>query len=383
MNSKNFTGSVMGRFAGSVKGMFAGSFMAVFFVGLLFSLVGVANSLQAQERQQGFFVGASPYSFIGAKIKKSTSAVVTGTAAFEYQATIDNDPNVSGFENNTFGAINSSITDEEAKQSLIRGAIELCKQGTATTDILLDVNIPLDPNDTVSNPTYPNPNTADFYIGYQGSLATGSAKTTEICHLPASGTFSNTLAVAATESSESLQGGLAFQFGYNLEKYRVSLTNFSSKGGGTTLTNNLVLADWFLAQGFYAGVGVTNARLETEIGSQTKTAAAFNLGYSRKIGNLQLEAGYLVLNSSFALQKETDRQTVVARGTAETQTLGETNNLRNRIGGFQTNTSVSPVYLSIVEVTRTPTATETEIETTKIELQPQKIIYFRLIYKFH
>ena len=58
--------------------------------------------------------------------------------------------------------------------------------------------------------------------------------------------------------------------------------------------------------GFYAGLGITSANLETEIGSASQTAPAFNLGYALKIGNLQLEAGYLVLNSSFSIQKQQD-----------------------------------------------------------------------------
>ena len=83
------------------------------------------------------------------------------------------------------------------------------------------------------------------------------------------------------------------------------MTSFSNKAGANRLTNNLLLADWFLAPGFYAGLGITSAKLETEIGSASQTAPAFNLGYARKIGNLQLEAGYLVLNSSFSIQKQT------------------------------------------------------------------------------
>ena len=59
------------------------------------------------------------------------------------------------------------ITDAEARQSLIRGAIELCRQGTATTDRVLDANIPLDPDKT-KNPDYPTTDTVDFYIGYYG-----------------------------------------------------------------------------------------------------------------------------------------------------------------------------------------------------------------------
>ena len=71
-------------------------------------------------------------------------------------------------------------------------------------------------------------------------------KTTEICDLPASATLPpvpDATTIGPLESSESakksLQGALAIQFGYNLEKYRVSLTSFSSKAGANRLTNNV------------------------------------------------------------------------------------------------------------------------------------------------
>ena len=175
-----------------------------------------------------------------------------------------------------------------------------------------------------------------------GGNLTDTNQTTEICDLPASDPLPVVDAISPVSSNSSnssgsskLQGALAIQFGYNFEKYRVSLTSFSNKGGANRLTNNLVVADWFLAQGFYAGLGITSAKLETEIGSASQTAPAFNLGYARKIGNLQLEAGYLLLNSSFSMQKQIDtrRQIQIDLGSSpETQTLGETEN--NRITGF-------------------------------------------------
>ena len=288
------------------------------------------------------------------------------------------------------------ITDAEARQSLIRGAIELCRQGTATSDRVLDANIPLDPDKT-KNPDYPTTDTVDFYIGYYGGNATGPNKTTEICDLPASATLPvipnpTPPEPSASESAISLQGALAIQFGYNLEKYRVSLTSFSNKAGANRLTNNVLLADWFLTPGFYAGLGITSAKLETEIGSASQTAPAFNLGYARKIGNLQLEAGYLVLNSSFSIQKQTptvevgDPQTLPL-GETQTQTLGKTDNIRSIIGGFRfVDGSTSSVYYSRVSVTRTPVATTTvttTITTTeKVELPSQQVIYLRFVWKF-
>ena len=73
-------------------------------------------------------MGVSPFSFIGAEIKTSrttTTAVDTAfgsAASFEYEATIDS------LQNNTRGTPNGVITDAEAEQSLIRGAIALCRR---------------------------------------------------------------------------------------------------------------------------------------------------------------------------------------------------------------------------------------------------------------
>ena len=337
--------------------------IALVLFGALFSLT---TNLMSQEKE-GWFVGISPFSFIGAEIKTSTTfEVVAGTAPFAYQATID-----SNFLNDTVVFPNEGVTDDEAKNSLIRGAIELCKRGSATTDRFLDANIPLDPNNPL-NKDYPTVDTINFNIGYLAGQfdATNPDKTTEICHLPAD--INDIDADANVKSSKSLQGALAIQFGYNFEKYRVSLTSFSNKAGANRLTNNLLLADWFLAPGFYAGLGITNAKLETEIGSASKTAPAFNLGYARKIGNLQLEVGYLFLNSSFSIQK----QTQLSLG-SETQTLGETSRTRNRITGF--GTTGDPLYHAVVKVTRTPVGA---IKTKKVELQSQQVIYLRLVYGF-
>ena len=229
--------------------------------------------------------------------------------------------------------------------------------------------VSLDPNSAV-NTDYPTTDTANYYIGYYGGYRTDNEITTKICDLPASATLPvipnpTPPEPSASESAISLQGALAIQFGYNLEKHRVSLTSFSNKAGANRLTNNVLLADWFLAPGFYAGLGITSAKLETEIGSASQTAPAFNLGYALKIGNLQLEAGYLVLNSSFSIQKQTptvedgDPQDL-SLGDIETQILGEDGIVGNRIAGFQFETGfATQQYLSVVKVTRTPVSAAT------------------------
>ena len=341
-----------------------------------------AGQTGQQARKQGWFVGVSPFSFIGTEIKTSrtTTTVVdtAGAATFEYEATIDSDDSVSKFYNITIGRNGQVITDVEAKQSLIRGAIELCKRSNAAdaTTGRIEDTVTLDPSSSINTNS-----TTKNYIGYYGGQLTDVEKTTEICDLPDTAALPEV--PSASESAISLQGALAIQFGYNLEKYRVSLTSFSSKAGANRLTNNVLLADWFLAPGFYAGLGITSAKLETEIGSASQTAPAFNLGYARKIGNLQLEAGYLVLNSSFSIQKQTPISQLIIEQTAgevKTQTLGEIE--RNRIGGFKDHR----LYGSIVSVTRTSlsdaTVTTTTVMTEKLELPSQKIIYLRLVYRF-
>ena len=171
------------------------------------------------------------------------------------------------------------------------------------------------------------------------------------------------------------------------------MTNFSNKAGANRLTNNVLLADWFLTPGFYAGLGITSANLETEIGSASQTAPAFNLGYARKIGNLQLEAGYLVLNSSFSIQKQTPTVEVgdpqdLSLGDIETQILGEDDIVGNRIAGFLFEDSITQQYFSVVTVTRTPVSAATVITTTttttteKVELPSQQVIYLRFVWKF-
>ena len=130
-----------------------------------------AGQTGQQARKQGWFVGVSPFSFIGAEIKTSrtTTTVVdtAGAASFEYEATIDSDYSVSGFMNQL--GLFQLITNAEAKQSLIRGAIELCKRSDtadATTGIIEDT-VPLDQSNMLNTKL-----TVRYYIGYYGGNLT-------------------------------------------------------------------------------------------------------------------------------------------------------------------------------------------------------------------
>ena len=73
-------------------------------------------------------------------------------ATFEYEATIDSDDSVSKFYNITIGRNGQVITDVEAKQSLIRGAIELCKRSNAAdaTTGRIEDTVTLDPSSSIN-----------------------------------------------------------------------------------------------------------------------------------------------------------------------------------------------------------------------------------------
>ena len=345
--------------------------------------------LPAQAREKkNWFIGISPFSFMGAEVKSSAKGVTQ--TAYRYDATEATTAQFGGisFQNGTSFVENGGISDAELAKALIAGSIELCKRShadDATSGTVLIADIPLEEqNASNDNTGWPGINTVNYYIGYEGGQTTAvTSKTTEICHL----SEADGLTEIESESLESLQSGLALQFGYNLGKYRVSLTSLTSKGevntptnNGevSTLTNNILMVDWLLAKRFYVGVGVTNARLETEIGSESQVAPAYSISYSHKIGNLKLEAGYLVLNSNFSIQKETITE-VPASGASESQTLGDELNNNNWIGMF--SAGGQPNSQGKVTVTRTLDS-NLEIETKKVELQSQKAIYFRIIYGF-
>ena len=80
---------------------------------------------------------------------------------------------------------------------------------------------------------------------------------------------------SASESAISLQGALAIQFGYNLGKYRVSLTSLAIRQGQIGSQTMYYLRIGEKTPGFYAGLGITSAKLETEIGSGSLTANTF------------------------------------------------------------------------------------------------------------
>ena len=94
------------------------------------------------------------------------------------------------------------------------------------------------------------------------------------------------------------------QLGYNFEKFRVSLNSHLWSAGENKLDSQLLLLDYFLPYGLYAGGGFGTAKLDTSIGSASKTAPALHFGYQHNFtNNFSLEAGLLWFGASFSLEK--------------------------------------------------------------------------------
>ena len=108
----------------------------------------------------------------------------------------------------------------------------------------------------------------------------------------------------STTSENTPLNGNGLQLGYNFEKFRVSLNSHLWSAGESKLDSQLLLLDYFLPYGLYAGGGFGTAKLDTSIGSASKTAPALHFGYQHNFtNNFSLEAGLLWFGASFSLEK--------------------------------------------------------------------------------
>ena len=114
---------------------------------------------------------------------------------------------------------------------------------------------------------------------------------------------STSLSSSTTSENTPLTGN-GLQFGYNFKKFRVSLNSHLWSAGENKLDSQLLLLDYFLPYGLYAGGGFGTAKLDTSIGSASKTAPALHFGYQHNFtNNFSLEAGLLWFGASFSLEK--------------------------------------------------------------------------------
>ena len=171
----------------------------------------------------------------------------------------------------------------------------------------------------VSNLAVPKPPTATVnrsvnacYNYFQGLAASFSPSLT--------GTFvdSTSLSFSTTSENTPLTGN-GLQLGYNFKKFRVSLNSHLWSAGESKLDSQLLLLDYFLPYGLYAGGGFGTAKLDTSIGSASKTAPAIHFGYQHNFtNNFSLEAGLLWFGASFSLEKSAAAPEATISNTAAT-----------------------------------------------------------------
>ena len=272
----------------------------LFFLALFTLTTCLIAQESGQARKQGWFVGVSPY-FLGAEIKTTTEHTTLTERYTTVTRTLDA---------TNIGELTVSTTDqaEGANYSgvpfyssdygnrAISAVEDICKDGNydGTTGDYYHRTF-----DVISNtmPTTTTGATDACFNHFQGLAASFSQLLTGVI------VDSTSLSFSTTSENTPLTGN-GLQFGYNFEKFRVSLNSHLWSAGENKLDSQLLLLDYFLPYGLYAGGGFGTAKLDTSIGSASKTAPALHFGYQHNFtNNFSLEVGLLWFGASFSLEK--------------------------------------------------------------------------------
>ena len=263
----------------------------------------IAQESGQQARKQGWFVGVSPY-FLGAEIKTTTENTTLTEIYTEGTRTLeDTSVTLSGelavasaeFVDSVDGAISTS---DAINTFAINAVLDVCEDATyeSTGDYFH--------RDFHSNSNTEPPGEENFGADlsfcsnhFQGLADSFSQLLTGVI------IDSTSLSFSTTSENTPLTGN-GLQLGYNFEKFRVSLNSHLWSTGESKLDSQLLLLDYFLPYGLYAGGGFGTAKLDTSIGSASKTAPALHFGYQHNFtNNFSLEAGLLWFGASFSLEK--------------------------------------------------------------------------------
>ena len=272
----------------------------LFFLALFTLTTCLVAQESGQARKQGWFVGVSPY-FLGAEIKTTTEHTTLTERYTTGTRTLDaTDVTFTASTVNQAEGVSSdggSLVYSDDYDATARNAVrDICEDGTyggvenygvrnfdATTntgsDAIIDEDI------------------SACHNYFQGLAASFSPSLTGVI------VDSATLSFSTTSENTPLTGN-GLQFGYNFKKFRVSLNSHLWSAGENKLDSQLLLLDYFLPYGLYAGGGFGMAKLDTSIGSASKTAPALHFGYQHNFtNNFSLEAGLLWFGASFSLEK--------------------------------------------------------------------------------
>ena len=274
---------------------------------LLFSLLAGANSLQAQERKTGWFVGLSPYA-MDLNLEKTTrhkSEISRTVGAIIYDATVPN------FALDATHILRFSATggDNLAVAIAARNdAIQLCREGAVPVITIGDVHASNPDPDIISLDSYDE--TTDLTDGLSQLLTNTPPTTSGISAADCKAFFEADLptstdpTISDVESSktQSLQG-TGIEFGYDFEKYSLSFNQLQWSGGDDKLQAQMLLFRYFLPYALSVGGGFASAKLDTEFGSDSGTAPVFHFGYDYPITkNFQISLSYAWLGVNLAVQ---------------------------------------------------------------------------------
>ncbi len=334
----------------------------------LFLLFAGVNNLQAQEaRQQGWSIGVSPF-YLGAKIKTTTenttlteivtetTRTLTSTRAFS-ASTTDNVPSdtTAGAEllNTSGKLIYSSNHDKTA----IKAVEDICDDGSYNgmgTYLArqFDVNSIADATATSNIRT----DACDEYFQVIEASFDESLTGT---------TVNSSLSRSVSSENTSLSGN-GLQLGYDFEKFRLSFSLHQWSAGDNKLDSQIVLVDWHLPYGLYAGAGLAQAKLETVLGSDSKIAPAVHFGYKRNFSkNFSMEAGLLWVGAKLSVKQSAaapePTRTSLAVAIPEERVL-ETITSSILVGGLIQNGVLDEIYFfdHRIATTNFPVATRTD-----------------------
>ena len=359
--------------------------LATILLGFLFVGWG-ANSLQAQERKTGWFVGVSPYA-MDLNLEKTTKqkSEISGTVEdIRYDATV---PNFALDDTHLRQFLDSVVSVElhlVVANAALADAIYLCREGAIPVITIGDEHHSNPDPDTISLISYDD--TTNLTGSLSQLLTNTPATESGIDAADCQTFFEADLSTSTSDvgsKTQSLQG-TGIEFGYDFEKYSLSFNQLQWSGGDDKLQAQMLLFRYFLPYALSVGGGFASAKLDTEFGSDSGTAPVFHFGYDYPITkNFQISFSYAWLGVNLAVQ-DTQSVTPIPSSSLSIQkraVIGITriggiidNNYSAFVGLYNGNdfdtrivvTATIPTEVTVQETTTTPSTEIKNLSTIKI-----------------
>ena len=359
---------------------------------LLFFLLAGANSLQAQERKTGWFVGLSPYA-MDLNLKKTTRQTTRQTTNFSstggaisYDATVPNfalnDTHTNRFSTDGGDRLAVAIAAAADAEYLCReGAVpdttgDVGSGGHILTPDIISLFSYDETTDLTGSLSQLLTNTPPTAIGASTSDQAEAALRCKAFFAADLSTSSTSTSDEESSKTQSLQG-TGIEFGYDFEKYSLSFNQLQWSGGDDKLQAQMLLFRYFLPYALSVGGGFASAKLDTEFGSDSGTAPVFHFGYDYPITkNFQISLSYAWLGVNLAVQ---DTQSVTPSSPSHSsiqkravigirRSQGDSN---NNYSAFKGTASGTPYDTRIVVTATIPT--EATVQGTSTTIQNAEI----------